>query len=79
MARTKTSPPSFEQSLTELESLVERLEKGDQPLEESLKDFERGIELTRGCQKALAEAEQKVRILTEKGGEPELEPFPGDD
>ena len=41
----------------------------------SLKDFERGIALTRACQKALAEAEQKVKILTQKNGQEELQPF----
>jgi exodeoxyribonuclease VII small subunit len=59
----------FESALEELESLVEKLEKGDLPLEESLKEFERGIALTRNCQKELKEAEQKVRILTEQGNE----------
>ena len=59
----------FESALEELESLVEKLEKGDLPLEESLKEFERGIALTRNCQKELKEAEQKVRILTEQGSE----------
>jgi exodeoxyribonuclease VII small subunit len=62
----------FESSLEELESLVEKLEKGDLPLEESLKEFERGIALTRNCQKELKEAEQKVRILTEQGDEEEF-------
>jgi exodeoxyribonuclease VII small subunit len=59
----------FESALEELESLVEKLEKGDLPLEESLKEFERGITLTRNCQKELKEAEHKVRILTEEGTE----------
>ena len=54
----------FEKALAELEQLVETMEKGDLTLEESLKQFERGVTLTRACQQALAEAEQKVRILT---------------
>jgi len=69
----------FDATLKELESLVERLEAGDISLEDSLKDFERGIELTRACQKALKEAEQKVRILTKKSGQPELESFDSND
>ena len=59
----KATPVPFEKSLKELEELVEQLEKGDIPLEESLISFERGIQLTRACQKALKEAEQKVEIL----------------
>ena len=47
--------------MAELEALVERLERGDLPLEESLKQFERGVVLARACQTALKAAEQKVR------------------
>ncbi|MDD5035003.1 MAG: exodeoxyribonuclease VII small subunit [Methylococcaceae bacterium] len=65
----------FEESLAELEQLVERMEQGNLPLEESLKLFERGVQLTRSCQKALKEAEQKVQILLEENGEPTLQPF----
>ena len=68
--RKTTKSIDFEQALDELETLVERMEQGDSSLEDSLKDFERGIELTRSCQKALAEAEQKVQILLKKDGEP---------
>jgi len=53
----------LEASLEELEGLVERLESGDLSLEQALKEFERGIKLTRLCQKTLKEAEQKVEIL----------------
>lgn len=70
----KKSPP-FEESLTELEQLVERMEQGKLSLEETLKLFERGIQLTRSCQKALQDAEQKVRILSEEDGESVLKPF----
>jgi exodeoxyribonuclease VII small subunit len=69
----KTVP--FEESLAELEQLVERMEQGNLALEESLKLFERGVQLTRTCQKALKEAEQKVQILLEQNGEPTLKPF----
>ncbi|HKJ75998.1 MAG TPA: exodeoxyribonuclease VII small subunit [Gammaproteobacteria bacterium] len=68
-------PFDFEKSLEELEKLVERMEQGDLTLEQSLKDFERGIELTRSCQKALQEAEEKVRVLMEKDGREQLGPL----
>lgn len=61
--------------MVELESLVERMENGDQSLEDSLKDFERGIALTRSCQKSLQETEQKIQQLIEKNGQDELVPF----
>jgi len=75
MPRKKTTP-SFEDSLKELEQLVEQMERGDMPLEESLKSFERGVQLTRTCQQALKAAEQKVQILLEENGETTLKPFP---
>ena len=78
MTKKKTAEPDFEKSLEELEALVARLEEGDLPLEETLKQFERGIGLTRQCQKALAEAEQKVEVLVEKSGRLEAEPFEPD-
>lgn len=65
----------FEKALHELESLVEQLERGDLPLEDSLILFERGITLSRFCQAALITAEQKVRILSGRQGESQLEPF----
>ncbi len=65
----------FEKALKELEELVERMEKGELSLENSLQAFERGIALTRQCQKALTEAEQKVEILTREGDEDRAEPF----
>ncbi|MAD28599.1 MAG: exodeoxyribonuclease VII small subunit [Woeseiaceae bacterium] len=54
---------NLEQSLKDLESLVAELETGELPLEEAMKKFENGIKLTRACQTALKEAEQKVEIL----------------
>ena len=60
--------PNFEKSIDELESLVESLESGDLSLEDSLKTFEKGIQLTQSCQKALSEAEQKVQLLLEEDG-----------
>ncbi len=73
MPRKKTTKqPSFEESLNALEALVERMESGDLTLEESLKEFEQGMALTKQCQKLLDEAEQRVSILSEKN---RLEPF----
>lgn len=71
----KPASIDFERSLRELEAIVEKLETGNLSLEESLKCFEQGVGLTRLCQKALREAEQKVRILMEKEGGQALEPF----
>ncbi len=65
----------LEKSLEELEALVTRLESGDLPLERALKEFERGVKLTRQCQTALQEAEQKVEILLKKTEAAEPEPF----
>ena len=74
MARKKASL-DFEQSLDDLQTLVERLENGELSLEDSLSAFENGIRLTRDCQSALAQAEQKVQVLLEKDGELTEEPF----
>ena len=72
-----TSPKKFnlEKSLAELEELVEELESGDLPLEKAMKKFEEGIKLTRGCQTALKEAEQKVEILLKSAGGEDLQEF----
>ncbi|MEJ2564631.1 MAG: exodeoxyribonuclease VII small subunit [Gammaproteobacteria bacterium] len=75
----KKPPLDFESALKELESLVEKMEQGDIHLEDSLQLFERGVELTRHCQQALREAEQKVQILLEKGGQSEIKPFSDDE
>ncbi|MCY1504683.1 Exodeoxyribonuclease 7 small subunit [compost metagenome] len=74
MARKK-APIDFEQSLAELQTLVERLESGELSLEDSLGAFEQGIRLTRECQAALSQAEQKVQILLERDGELSEAPF----
>lgn len=67
--------PSLEESLAELEALVERMETGELSLEESLGAFERGIALTRSCQEALQAAEQKVEILVARNPDAATEPF----
>ena len=69
----------FETAMKELEKLVARMEKGDQTLEASLQDFEQGVALTRLCQSALAEAEQKVQILTKTQSGADLAPFEPED
>jgi exodeoxyribonuclease VII small subunit len=65
----------FEESLAELESLVERMESGEMSLEDSLKAFEQGIKYTRDCQNALTKAEQKVQLLLQKNGQMEAQSF----
>ncbi|MCH7744079.1 MAG: exodeoxyribonuclease VII small subunit [Proteobacteria bacterium] len=80
MAAKKSFP--FEESISRLEALVERMEDGNLSLEESLKTFEEGIKLTRQCQQALKTAEQKVKLLIEKNSSVEEIPFtpePADD
>lgn len=78
MAARKKAALDFEQSLTDLQNLVERLETGELSLEDSLTAFEQGVRLTRDCQTALAQAEQKVQILMERDGELEEAPFDAD-
>ncbi len=74
-SKTENKAPEFEQALAELEALVERLERGDLPLDEALKTFERGVELTRHCQGALKAAQQRVEILLKRNGQAEPEAF----
>jgi exodeoxyribonuclease VII small subunit len=70
----------LEKALNDLETLVEELESGDLPLEKAMKKFEDGIKLTRNCQSALKEAEQKVEILLKSaGGDEALEDFDVDE
>lgn len=70
----------LEKSIADLESIVNELESGDLPLEKAMQRFEAGIKLTRECQAALKEAEQKVEVLVQSaGGEEALEPFEPDD
>ncbi|WP_263146609.1 exodeoxyribonuclease VII small subunit [Pseudomonas sp. RIT-PI-AD] len=78
MARKKAAL-DFEQSLADLQALVERLESGELSLEDSLGAFEQGIRLTRECQGALSQAEQKVQILLERDGELQEAPFDVED
>lgn len=64
----------FEQSMTELEEIVRQLEKGELSLEDSLKQFEKGIGLARRCQEVLNQAEQKIETLTSSNSTTELNP-----
>ena len=66
---------NLEKTLADLEALVEELESGDLPLEKAMKKFEDGIKLTRACQAALKDAEQKVEILVQSAGGENLESF----
>jgi exodeoxyribonuclease VII small subunit len=61
----KSETPNFETAMSELETLVAKIETGNLSLEESLKEFEQGIKLSRICQQALTDAEQRVKILTD--------------
>lgn len=61
---SKNSTPDFESALEELEGLVAQLEKGELSLDDSLKQFKRGVELTRSCQKILEGAQQTVEQLS---------------
>lgn len=65
-----TPPQTFEQSLAELEAIVEEMENGDLPLDEALAKFERGVTLSKQSHSALQAAEQKVRtLLADQNGE----------
>jgi exodeoxyribonuclease VII small subunit len=57
------TPPSFEAALQELEAVVQAMEAGNAPLEESLAAYERGVALLRHCQETLTAAEKKLQIL----------------
>jgi exodeoxyribonuclease VII small subunit len=67
--------PDFETAMAELEALVQRMEGGELPLEASLKEFERGVQLTRLCQEALKAAEQRVKLVGVDGQEREFPPL----
>nr|WP_203565487.1 exodeoxyribonuclease VII small subunit [Alteromonas profundi] len=75
----KTDSSSFEETLSELDSIVTEMENGDLPLEVALEKFERGIALSRQGQKSLEQAEQKISILLNEQGENALRPFSDDE
>jgi exodeoxyribonuclease VII small subunit len=67
VATTKKQSVDLEKSMRELEQVVEQLENGDLSLDKSLKQFEKGVKLSRDCQAALTDAEQKVQVLMNSG------------
>lgn len=75
MAEQQDPCATFEDALNELHKIVDHMEEGKLTLEQSLKLFERGINLTRQCQQALQNAEQQVQILLEQNGEQQLAEF----
>ncbi len=75
MSDKKSRVNEFEKSLAELEALVERMESGELSLEDSMKQFERGIQLARACQQQLKQADLKVQQLVQKNGAARLEDF----
>lgn len=76
---TKKKSVDFEQSLNDLEALVNQMEQGELSLEQSLQAFERGIQLTRECQARLSDAEQQVQTLMEQQGQISLQAFEAPD
>jgi exodeoxyribonuclease VII small subunit len=75
MAKKKLENLSFEESLSELDTIVKNLEQGELSLEEAMTLFERGLGLSHLSQIKLQDAEQKIKILLEKNGEQQLEDF----
>ena len=65
----------FEECLQKLETIVDELEKGNLPLEQALKLFEQGVELSNSCRKELEEAEGRVEILLKQNGKIQAERF----
>ena len=80
MKKTEAQGKNFEASLTALEKVVRELERGDLPLEESLKLFEQGVKLSRECQERLNQAERRVEVLLrDTEGRPVLSAFDNDE
>ena len=73
----KSATPDFEKLLAELEDIVQRMEQGEQTLEQTMRDFERGMVLSEKCQESLDRAQQRVDKLVKKHGIYQVEP--GDD
>lgn len=65
--------PRFEEAINELERIVDRLERGQLPLDEALAEYERGIRLIRHCRELLQKAEQRIELLT--GTDANMEPI----
>ena len=72
--------PKFEKDLEKLEKIVDTLEEGGLPLDDSIKKFEEGIKLAKRCEKALSSAEKKIEVLTKDAqGKVETKPFADDE
>jgi exodeoxyribonuclease VII small subunit len=80
VSKKKPESVDFEQAMADLEGIVARLEQGELSLDESLRQFERGVGLTRNCHDALKTAEQRVEVLSRRGTQTEVTDFsPTDD
>lgn len=75
MARKKLENLSFEESLKELEQIVQNLEAGELSLEEAMNFFERGLNLSQLSQEKLQDAEQKIQMLVTQNGQQSLTDF----
>lgn len=79
MRKTEAQNKNFEAGLAALEKIVRQLERGDLPLEESLKLFEEGVRLSRECQERLSQAERRIEVLlSDTDGRPVLSAFEDD-
>jgi exodeoxyribonuclease VII small subunit len=63
MAKVAVAPKNFEAAMAELDLLVEKMESGQLPLEESLSAYQRGAELIKYCEKVLSDAQQRIQVL----------------
>lgn len=72
------SPAAFETAMEALEQLVARMEAGDLPLEESLREYQRGMELVRSCQEALDEAQRRIDSVVESPTDSSVRKDPND-
>ncbi|MFZ3067313.1 MAG: exodeoxyribonuclease VII small subunit, partial [Gammaproteobacteria bacterium] len=79
VTKKSTKLPSLEESLADITQLIEKMEHGEQSLEASLTDFERGITLIKHCQKILSNAEQKVQILIQQNNQETLADYEAND
>lgn len=79
MSKKTDKLPALEESMTEITQLIEKMERGELTLEQSLADFERGVTLVKHCQKLLSDAEQKVQILTQQNGQETLSNYGEED
>ncbi|WP_354625619.1 exodeoxyribonuclease VII small subunit [Psychromonas sp. MME2] len=77
MALKKPENMLYEEAITELQTIVNHLENGDLPLEDALKQFERGISLARSNSQKLQDAQQQVKILMQQDEQAVLQPFNG--